>query len=1704
MTPEHWKQVEEIFQAALDLPPGERQKYIAEACLDDVRLREQVEFLVENYEEAGSFIEAPALAFSPLPSDGSSSRTTQTLVGGDDPMAGRRIGAYKIVREIGRGGMGAVYLAVRADSEFQKRVAIKLVKRGMDTDYILRRFRNERQILASLDHPNIARLLDGGTTEDGLPYFVMEYIEGQPLYRYCDSQKLTIAERLVLFSQICNAVHYAHQNLVVHRDIKPSNILVCADGTPKLLDFGIAKLLNPELTPDTIAPTATAMRLMTPEYASPEQVRGEKATPASDIYSLGVLLYELLTGHRPYHFANRSPHEIARVVCEEEPEHPSHAIVREEDMLPISAASGEATTLESLCKNRGGTAESLRRELAGNLDNIILKALRKEPGRRYTSVEHLREDIARHLEGRPISAPFFFPSAVKMSRPTTGEPVTGEKSIAVLPLKLMSAHKSDETGDNYLGVGLADALITRLSNIRRFTVRPTSSVLRYGSEDNDPFAAGHELGVRFVIDGRIQRAGERIRITVQLLCVQDGATVWAGQFDEKFTDILSLEDSISAQVAEALIPQLTGDERLQLAKRGTDNPEAFESYLRGRYHWNTFTEEGFAKAIACYYDAIALDPTYAVAYTGIADYYNWIGIYGVMPPAECFAAAKEAATKAVELDNTLAEGYSALGFAVLTHDFDWANGEAHLRRALELNPNYATARLWYSLQLVMEGRFDEALSEAHRALELDPLSPFNRHNLGWCYYHARQYDQSIAEYRKLIEAEPHYGFGRFAFSWVLRHRGIYDEAISEANKAIEVSGSSPFMIAALGSAYAAAGKIDEAQRILRELNELAAKRYISPYHLALIHCNLGDKEQTLALLEETLQNRDAWSVWFGVEPQLDPLRDDPRFVDLLRRTKNPAITRVEGDTQGKKDFRDAASPVLTPSEKSNNGFAASQSLALKGLRLSWRLALAVVVTLAALVGTFIYLRSARKPLATDAMDNPFRLTNDLATDWHPDFSPDGTRIVFSSNRDGKSEIYVMNTDGTGIRRLTNNSTDDDCPAWSHDGKKIAFQSKRDGNMEVYVMESDGSNQINLTNNPAEDTRPAWSPDDTRIAFGSNSLDSPFNFDIYTVRVDGSDKKKLTDDPSFDNDPAWSPDGTRIAFTSDRDRKSYEIYVMDADGNNVRNLSNHPGNDVKPVWSPDGKYIAFTSNRPAKSDFPVIYVMNADGSNQRAISGEHTYDDEPAWSSDGQRITFHTQRDGNFEIYLANAFPQPQAGAAQNEMGKVQSIAVLPFTTVGAEGDDQYLGVGMADVLTNKLSQLDEVTMRTSGAVRRYLGAKKSALEAGRELGVNYVLAGTVERIGERVQVLLELTDTAQGRILWAEKFNEPFTDVSTLQNSISERVVRALSLELTSDERKRLAKRYTENSEAYQLYMAGRYHWGKRTPEGLHQAINNFEQAIAKDSRFALAYAGLADCYALLNWYLEPPPAGAFARAKEAAMRAVELDETLAEGHVSLAFVKFHFDRDWAGAEQEFRRAINLNHNYATAHHWYAFNLSAMERHDEAVAEIKRAQEIDPRSPVIATAVANIYFHARRFDEAIEQCRKALELDPGSVAAHVVLRWAYEKKGMHDAAFAIYEKERAFAGDTPTTRAKLAHVLAASGQGAEARRILQALVAKRKQQWVTAYEIAVIYALLGERDNAFAWLAQADKEHAVGVTFVRVDPHLDNLRADPRYAELRR
>jgi serine/threonine protein kinase/Tfp pilus assembly protein PilF len=796
---------------------------------------------------------------------------------GEESMLGRHVGPYRIDREIGRGGMGTVYEARRADGEFQHRVAVKLIKSGLDNDFVLKRFRNERQILAALDHPNIGRLLGGGTTEAGSPYFVMEYIEGRPLYQYADGRGLAVAERLRLFIQICDAVQYAHQKLVIHRDIKPSNILVSSDGTPKLLDFGIAKLLNPELVSETTPQTTLGVRLMTMEYASPEQIQALPVSFLSDIYSLGVILYELLTGHSPYRFRNRMPHEVARAIIEDDPDLPSLSVSRPGPTSPLADIDRDAQTLSSAADTRPHLIATLRNELAGNLDNIILKALRKDPAQRYETTAALRDDLIRHLNGWAVLATAYAPAPRKEDA----------KSLAILPLKILNLGPSTDTGENFLGIGLADAMITRLSGVRSLAVRPTSAIVPYGEPNADPLRAGRELGVDYVLDGRIKTLGNRVRVSLQLFDVREAANAWADQFDEQFSDALDLEDSISEKVAESLLPQLTDTGRRRFRKRGTENPRAFDAYLRGRFFWNKFTPASLPKALTAFEEAIKLDPNYALAYVGLADFYNWATIYGILPPSETHALAQAAAKRAIELDDSLGEAHATYGLSIETSECNWEETERVYRHALELSPNYPQVHEWYSSLLIGTGRFEEGLREITRAEELDPLALRGMTLTAWTYYQVRRFKDAIAKAQQLIELDRNYPQGQLQLGNALLEIGEAERALTAMREAVRLMPDAALAMSLLCFALVAAGERGEAEQLREKLLTTASTGYVKNYFLGLAHLALGDHESALTAVEKAAAERDPWLVWFGTEPKLDPLRKHPRFIEAFRSTNNP-------------------------------------------------------------------------------------------------------------------------------------------------------------------------------------------------------------------------------------------------------------------------------------------------------------------------------------------------------------------------------------------------------------------------------------------------------------------------------------------------------------------------------------------------------------------------------------------------------------------------------------------------------------------------------------------------------------------------------------------------------------------------------------------------------------------------------------------------
>jgi serine/threonine protein kinase/TolB-like protein len=935
MTPERWKQVEEIFNATLDRPVDEREAYLAEACGDDQSLREQVEYLINCHEWAGDFIEAPAAALS-----GSSSQDDAITLQLDS-MVGRQVGAYKLVREIGRGGMGAVYLAVRADDQFRQRAAIKLVKRGMDTDFVIRRFRNERQILAALNHPNIARLLDGGATDDGLPYFVMEYIEGLPIHRYCDTRRLSVRERLNLFRQVCAAAHYAHENQVIHRDIKPGNILVTEDGTPKLLDFGIAKILDPDLAADTIDPTVTAMRLMTPEYASPEQARGEPVTPATDQYSLGVLLYELLTGHRPYQVRSRAPHEIARIISEQEPEKPSDVVTRARE---VTASDGKRTTVlspEEISRDRNSSPDELRRELAGGLDDVVMRALQKSPDQRYGSTQDLSQDINRYLQGLPVTTPAYvamteqsvdgetaaFPitsdldcaceapsSVVEIAIPKKAaqkaliisavvialiaasalflyfrpsaprhDVATVAKSVAVLPFK----PKIPSETEKLLGVGLADVITSKLGEIKQLSVRPASASRRYLESDLDPRQIGAELGVEYVVSGALQRDGERLSIELRTFDLKENRIVWTSKIEEKLTDIASLQHFIAEGIVRSLTVEPTSAERRFFLRRGSENGDAYQLYLTGRYHWGRRNLAGLHEAIKFFNEAIGKDSKFALAYAGLADCYTLLQLYQVPPPANGYGLAKENALTALRLDDSLAEAHASLAYVKFFFDRDRKGVEASFRRAIDLNPSYATAHHWLANALSAMGRHEEAIAEIKEAERLDPRSAIIKAAAGMIYAYARQFDLGLDECRRALELDPALFQAHRIMRWIYQAMGRYDDAFAAYRKekgfSDDAEGDWPVILAQL---QAIGGKREEALGALKQA--IAALLVIregdyQPFEIAVAYALLGDRDRSLEWLAKSEAVRSYNFNFVLVDPRLDSVRSDPRFDQLVRK-----------------------------------------------------------------------------------------------------------------------------------------------------------------------------------------------------------------------------------------------------------------------------------------------------------------------------------------------------------------------------------------------------------------------------------------------------------------------------------------------------------------------------------------------------------------------------------------------------------------------------------------------------------------------------------------------------------------------------------------------------------------------------------------------------------------------------------------------------
>jgi eukaryotic-like serine/threonine-protein kinase len=749
-------------------------------------------------------------------------------------MVGKTIGAYRILSLLGAGGMGQVYLA--EDTRLSRKLALKVLAAEVASDQQrMRRFVQEARAASALSHANIAHTYELGEIE-GRPFIAMEYVEGQTLSAKINRHPMSLTEIIQISLQVADALDEAHGKGITHRDIKAGNIMITPRGQVKVLDFGLAKIdKSREVVGDasTLLSTASGLLMGTISYMSPEQALGRDVDHRTDIFSLGVVMYEMATG------------------C-----------------LPFSGGSA-GETIERIVHAHPEAIARLNYSISAELERIVRKCMEKERERRYQSARDLVVDL-RNWDRDTKKSERPAPQSRKHSRKSID-------SLAVLPIENSSADPEMD----YLSEGITGSIINSLAQLPKLHVMSQGTTFRYKGREFDPQQIGRDLAVRAVLMGRILQRGGRVFISAELVDTSDGCHLWGAQYTCPFSDIFAVQEEIAGEVIANLRLKLTGEDKRKLVKRHTADIHAYQLYLKGRYFWNKTTQEGARRGIEYFQQAIDRDPGYALAYAGLADCYSLLSTLGTLPPKELLTKAKAAALKALKLDETIAEAHTALGFVKLIYEWDWGGVETEFKKAIELNSNDDWVHQAYGLYLAATGRFDESVAEMKRAHEMDPLTPASN-MIGMPFYYARQFDEAIGQFRKALEMDPNFPNTRFRLGLAYAQKKMYEGAISEFQRALQFSRDSDAE-AALGHVYAILGNKDEAKAVLAELKKKAEAEYVPSYDVAIIHIALGETHEAFEWLERAFEERCYWLIYLKVDPILDTLRSDPRLTDLIRR-----------------------------------------------------------------------------------------------------------------------------------------------------------------------------------------------------------------------------------------------------------------------------------------------------------------------------------------------------------------------------------------------------------------------------------------------------------------------------------------------------------------------------------------------------------------------------------------------------------------------------------------------------------------------------------------------------------------------------------------------------------------------------------------------------------------------------------------------------
>jgi serine/threonine-protein kinase len=871
--------LEPLVDAVLDAPPEKRVALLDELSGGDAARRLELERLVAECERAFPLL------------DRSAAEHFTGMFDDDVPVPGSLAERYPVSRELGRGGMAVVYLA--RDVKHGRDVAVKIIRPELSAAMGRERFLREIAIAAQLHHPNIVPLYDSGEA-DGLLYYVMPYEPGHSLRdRLARDGPLPVDDAINMLRDICDALAYAHERGIVHRDVKPDNVLVTGRHA-MVTDFGVAKAMS-DSTRDSATRTTLGIVLGTPAYMAPEQIVADpQVDHRADIYAVGALAFELLTGRPPFggdaqsvlssHLTQPPPPVatlrpdvpqalsdcITKCLAKQREDRWSSADELRHCLEQVDSSTGGSHAASASAANAGGISaeHGLRRRtvmrtlLAAGVLALVIGA-----GWMMRTKRH--ESAAR----QPA------PSAVAASRPP---------AIAVLPFENLGPADQE-----YFAVGMTDEIASRLSAVSGLGVVASRATRRYAGTRRSMRDVGRELGVDYVLVGSVRWNGptsRQVRITLELLRALDERQLWSTTYDRVIDDVFDVQSDIAGQVVDKLGVTLAQGERQRLSARPASNHEAYALYLKGRYYLNKRTERDVQLALDYFHQATDVDPAYSLAWVGIAD--TWIarGWYSRLAPRETFPQAKQAVLRALQFDSTLAEAHASLGHIHLEYDYDWVAAEREYRRAIALNPTYAIAHHWYGGFLSAMGRHAEALQQAQTARSLDPLSPIIQTWVGLRYYFAGQNDHAIAEFRKALEIDRNFAPAHWHLGMAYEETGQYAEGVAEAERALALDPGSLLYLASVGYAYARAGRAREARATLARLTDASRTRHVSAYHVAVIHVALGDTAAALDGLERALAERSPWIGYLNVDPRAAPLRSHPRFRSLVGKVRQASVS----------------------------------------------------------------------------------------------------------------------------------------------------------------------------------------------------------------------------------------------------------------------------------------------------------------------------------------------------------------------------------------------------------------------------------------------------------------------------------------------------------------------------------------------------------------------------------------------------------------------------------------------------------------------------------------------------------------------------------------------------------------------------------------------------------------------------------------------